>query len=124
MALAIGEKNMSIQEASSTFKSFAFAAFKARKGVDLPIVGKIIQLKYQAKYETRGLEQSLRNAFGSELLFGGRRQVQSSSRCSVAGKSAPFPPGAIWAFIASVANLLGILVEGTDVNLRESADPP
>lgn len=87
VALAIGEKNMSIDEAISTFKNFAHAAFKPRKGVHLPLYGNIIRLKYQSTYETRGLEKSLRNAFGDELLFGGRRRVQSSSRCRVAGKS-------------------------------------
>jgi len=89
VTLAIGEKNMSIGEAISTFKNFAHAAFKARRGVDLPLLGKIIQLKYQSTYETRGLEESLLHTFGDELLFGGRRQVQSSSRCRVAGKLIP-----------------------------------
>lgn len=102
VALAIGEKNMSIDEAISTFKNFARAAFKARKGVDLPIVGKIIQLKYQSTYETRGLEQSLRHAFGDELLFGGRRQVQSPSRCRVAGKLIPRQSCFLWLLYATL----------------------
>lgn len=89
VALSIGEKNMNIDEATVMFKEFVRAAFKAQKGVDLPLLGKIIQLKYQSTYETRSLEQSLRHAFGDELLFGGQKRVQSASRCRVAGKSIP-----------------------------------
>jgi hypothetical protein len=89
VALAIGEKNLRVEEAISMFKNFAQSAFQARKGVTVPLLGKIIQLKYQSTYETRGLEQSLRHAFGDELLFGGQRRIQSSGRCRVAGEFVP-----------------------------------
>src|SRR5947209_1267483 len=73
VALAIGEKNMSVTEATDMFKSFAKRAFSLRWGAGVPLFGRIIQLKYHSQYESQGLEASLKESFGSTLLFGGTR---------------------------------------------------
>ncbi|KAK5051360.1 hypothetical protein LTR84_003012 [Exophiala bonariae] len=83
VALALGERNMHVSEATAMFKGFATAAFTPRPGVDIPIIGKWIMMKYQSRYLTDGLENSLRPAFGDDLLFGGRRTA-SLSKCKVA----------------------------------------
>ena len=75
---------MSITEAKRLFYQFAQAAFKSRKGAHIPLLGRLITLKYHSQYESQGLENSLKDAFGHELLFGGRRELQSDSRCKVA----------------------------------------
>lgn len=75
---------MSVSEATSMFKVFAEKAFKTRWGADVPIFGRVVQLKYHSRYESRGLEEVLQKCFGQELLFGGRRELQSPSRCKVA----------------------------------------
>jgi hypothetical protein len=74
---------MLVPKATEVFKEFAHAAFTARKGVDIPIIGKWIMMKYQSRYVTDGLESSLRPTFGDELLFGGSRTA-SISKCKVA----------------------------------------
>ncbi|KIV90882.1 hypothetical protein PV10_05486 [Exophiala mesophila] len=84
VALAIGEKDMSVAAATDMFKVFAGRAFSRRRGSRLPLIGRIIQLKYQSQYHTQGLEKSLKESFGTEYLFGGPRTTQSSSRCKVA----------------------------------------
>lgn len=76
---------MSVRRATRMFKSFAKQAFQARKGADWGWgIGKLIRLRYQSYYESDGLEACLKESFGSELLFGGERQLQSPSRCKVA----------------------------------------
>ena len=81
--MALGERNMLVPKATEVFKEFVHAAFTARKGVDIPIIGKWIMMKYQSRYVTDGLESSLRPTFGDELLFGGS-QTASISKCKVA----------------------------------------
>ena len=84
MALALGEKNMSVDEATDMFKDFAKEAFRARKGTSIPVWRRIVQLKYQSQYESQGLEKVLKETFGNDLLFGGSRSLQSPARCKVA----------------------------------------
>jgi hypothetical protein len=75
---------MSVAEATNMFKSFARKAFSLRWGAGVPLFGRVIQLKYHSQYESKGLEASLKESFGHRLLFGGKRDLQSSSRCKVA----------------------------------------
>jgi Patatin-like phospholipase len=75
---------MPIDEAMSMFKNFAKEAFQRRKGTGVPILCRIIQLKYQSQYESQGLEKVLKETFGNDLLFGGPRSLQSPARCKVA----------------------------------------
>src|SRR5689334_16301920 len=75
---------MSVRRATKMFKDFASQAFRKRKGVDLPGWKYFIRLRYQSRYESTGLEACLRESLGTELLFGGERQLQSPSRCKVA----------------------------------------
>lgn len=75
---------MSVAAATNMFKAFAKRAFSRRRGATLPLIGRIIQLKYQSQYHTQGLETSLRESLGTEFLFGGPRTTQSASRCKVA----------------------------------------
>jgi len=66
------------------FRDFSKRAFSLRWGANIPVLGRLVQLKYHSQYETMGLEDALKEAFGEELLFGGRRHFQSPSRCKVA----------------------------------------
>ena len=75
---------MSVAKATDMFKDFARSAFSLRWGAGIPLLGRIIQLKYHSRYESQGLEASLKESFGNQLLFGGKRDLQSSSRCKVA----------------------------------------
>lgn len=84
MALALGEKNMRLPEATKMFKDFAKRAFLTRRGGDIPLLGALITVRHHSRYETRGLEDALKESFGTELLFGGLRQSQSPSRVKVA----------------------------------------
>jgi hypothetical protein len=84
VALAIGEKNMKVAEATEMFTNFARRAFKVRWGATAPLWGRLVQLKYHSQYETNGLEDALKESFGQDLLFGGKRHLQSPSRCKVA----------------------------------------
>ena len=84
MALAIGERNMFLNEAKDVFRNFALKAFKVRKGAKLPVIGRLIQLRHQALYESQGLEEALTEAFDDNLLFGGKRELQSPAVCKVA----------------------------------------
>jgi hypothetical protein len=84
VALAIGEKNMTVYEAVDMFTDFAKRAFSRRWGANVPVWGRLVQLKYHSQYETMGLESALKEAFGQDLLFGGKRHLQSPSRCKVA----------------------------------------
>lgn len=75
---------MTVSETTEMFTNFSTRAFSLRWGANIPVWGRLVQLKYHSQYETMGLEDALKGAFGEELLFGGRRHVQSPSRCKVA----------------------------------------
>ena len=84
VALALGEKNMRLPDATKMFKDFSKRAFHVRRGGDFPLLGTFIRVRHHSRYETRGIEEVLKESFGTELLFGGPRQFQSPSRCKVA----------------------------------------
>jgi len=84
VGLAIGERNMRLPDATKMFREFSRRAFQARRGANIPLLGTLIRVRHHSRYETHGLEDALKESFGSELLFGGSRQVQSPSRCKVA----------------------------------------
>lgn len=84
VALALGEKNMRLPDATKMFIDFSKRAFHARRGGDIPLLGHLIRVRHHSKYETGGLQDVLKESFGTELLFGGPRHFQSPSRCKVA----------------------------------------
>ena len=75
---------MTVRDATEMFRSFAKKAFSLRRGANVPVWGRIIQLKYHSQYETHGIESSLKESFGDDPLFGGKRGLQSASCCKVA----------------------------------------
>ena len=75
---------MSVERTTVMFEDFAKRAFSRRKGAGMPLIGRIVQIKYQSQYHSQGLEACLKESFGTELLFGGKRTTRSSSHCKVA----------------------------------------
>lgn len=54
-------------------------AFTKRKGIGVPIVESIVSASNHSRYETKPLEQALREAYGEESLFGGVRDLSDNN---------------------------------------------
>ena len=87
IALGLGPMNWSVEEVTNKFEMFCATAFTQRSGVNLPIVGTLIENYHHSKYQTSTLESVLIDAFSSDLnLFGGYRS--NASTCNPAVKVA------------------------------------
>jgi hypothetical protein len=85
IALGLGAMNWSVDECAESFENMCRTAFIRRTGSTLPGIGFLVDNYNHSKYETRGLEQTLKNAFTEdENFFGGRRLRVSNSNLKVA----------------------------------------
>ena len=76
IALGLGAKCWSVDDCLFYFQSTCRKAFTARKGADLWGVGPMIGAWHHSKYETKPLEEGLKEVFTeNELLFGGQRRI-------------------------------------------------
>lgn len=65
---------MSVTECINFFSDFSEQAFQKRTGADLPVMKTLVEATYHSKYETRGIDRVLKEKFGDESIFGGKRE--------------------------------------------------
>ncbi|RPA74249.1 hypothetical protein BJ508DRAFT_418731 [Ascobolus immersus RN42] len=71
IALGLGVKGWSVQEAQKIYKQIVTRAFRERTGNNVPFVGKLIQIwNNNSKYVTKDLEDAYRDYFEETPLFG------------------------------------------------------
>ncbi|KAL9097592.1 MAG: hypothetical protein Q9165_000488 [Trypethelium subeluteriae] len=76
IALGLGVKCWSVDEALHYFETMCRKAFTPRKGTELWGIGPVIEAYHHSKYETKPLEDSLKEIFSNdELLFGGQHHT-------------------------------------------------
>jgi hypothetical protein len=63
-----------VTECINFFSDFSEQAFQKRTGADLPVMKTLVEATYHSKYETRGIDRVLKEKFGDESIFGGKRE--------------------------------------------------
>ncbi|KAI5921413.1 hypothetical protein F4810DRAFT_712454 [Camillea tinctor] len=78
VALGVFEKGWSPKHGIRQFERFASMAFTKRRGLKVPLIGKMSEPFCTFKYRTAGIEDALKSAFGNEFLFGQGRSDTNS----------------------------------------------
>lgn len=73
-----------MEHCTNLFKKFAQEAFTERRGVGWPAYGTLVEARHHSRYVTRGIENALRDAFGEDIIFGGKKTAENSNRIKVA----------------------------------------
>ena len=71
---------MSINECLKMFQVFAQRAFTGRIGVNLHGIRYLVEAQHHSKYESKGLEESLKEFFGERKMFGEAAVYELSSQ--------------------------------------------
>ena len=70
MALGLTEGGMSVEKSTQMFKEFAVEAFRKRALMNWPILKYLIEASHQGQYKSKGLNATLKKAFGKKPMFG------------------------------------------------------
>lgn len=70
MALGLFEKSWTPENGIRRFKQLATEAFTKRRGLNIPIIGKVSEPFCTFKYRSAGIVGALHKAFGDDYLFG------------------------------------------------------
>ncbi|KAA8902468.1 hypothetical protein FN846DRAFT_955469 [Sphaerosporella brunnea] len=70
VALGLASEGMAIENCSKMFMDFAIKAFTTRKGGKVPVLKYAVYLHHNSKYESKGLNDVLKDSFGNKKLFG------------------------------------------------------
>ena len=84
IALALGVKNWSVDKCISHFVKLCDQAFTPRELHKVPGLQKVSALHHGSSYKTQPLHNALQEELGSEFLFGGPRNSDSTSTTKVA----------------------------------------
>ncbi|KAI9741336.1 MAG: hypothetical protein M1834_003053 [Cirrosporium novae-zelandiae] len=80
IALDLGAKGWSVKKCSKFFERLCHSAFTKRKGIGFPGIEFIVAASNYSRYETQPLENTLKEAFGDDVLFGGLRTECKSTQ--------------------------------------------
>ena len=80
IALGLGVQNWSVQDCINRFRNLCHEAFSERVFYGVPILEQLATAVWKSKYETAPFENLLKNAFGTDLLFGGLSQPHHYAR--------------------------------------------
>lgn len=80
IALGLGIQNWSVQDCIHRFRNLCHEAFTERVFYDVPILEQLATAVWKSKYKTSPFETLLKNAFGTDLLFGGLSQPHHYAR--------------------------------------------
>lgn len=79
IALGLASMNWTVDKCIEQFQSLCDQAFTRRIGGEIPLVGHLIDHHHHSKYQTKTLEDALKEAFTDDMqLFGGERSPEST----------------------------------------------
>jgi len=75
VALGLGQMGWSVAECITRFETLCKGIFTPRVGINMAIIGTIVEGFHHSKYETQPMERTLKAVFSEDrLLFGGLQQ--------------------------------------------------
>ncbi|KAI1737988.1 hypothetical protein F4680DRAFT_426738 [Xylaria scruposa] len=87
IALGIGTRGWSVDEAISKFKILTKEAFKPRDLSRIPFLEDFTSVFHGSLYKTQTLENGLKREFSDEFLFGGNNSLQQMPKVAVTSSS-------------------------------------
>ncbi|KAI1119643.1 hypothetical protein F5Y14DRAFT_396046 [Nemania sp. NC0429] len=87
IALGLGTRGWSVDEAISKFKSILKEVFKPRDISRIPFLEGLATIFHGNLYKTQAIEDNFKREFSDELLFGGRSSSQQTPKVAVTSSS-------------------------------------
>ncbi|KAI3328065.1 FabD/lysophospholipase-like protein [Xylariaceae sp. AK1471] len=87
VALGLGTRGWSVNEAISRFKTISKEVFKSRDLNHVPFLRDLTNVFHGSVYKTQPLEEALKRQFSDECLFGGSISLQQWTRVAVTSSS-------------------------------------